>query len=509
MIVNVQFTKGQQLHIKEAHQRARSGTGILIARRAVGLLITLASTVWIARLLSPRDYGLANMALVTLTFSQLFRDFGLTTAMLRKGHISFAEMSLIFWMNVGLTSAIAILILLASPLIATFFGQPIVASLIQIALIGFVCEGFALQHRALINRELRFKTLALIEIAAIVLGFFVMLGLAIAWRNVWAIVLGTVTQSVVAGVLFFRFSRWTPGKPARNAELGSLLKFGANTSLFSLCAIISNNIASVLIGRVLGASYLGQYNRAQTIYTLPVINLVSPIAQATMPLLTRLRSDYRAYRVAYLKLIRRLCAFLMPTSVILMFASPFLVVMLLGPAWQQAGVILAILAPALFAVGLGYATGDLFVTQDRADELRTLGFVELAIRVPSIGAGVWFGVEAAAAAFSASTIAAVALRTHTAGRGGPVTFIDQLRALAATIPLALGAAAGCTIVLLLRLRTPLSGDVSAVTMISLGYILALVVGLQWRSSRKALTDVAGVFGLPTILARVRRRRASA
>lgn len=494
--------------IDEAKRRARRGPLLLLARRLVSLTITFVSTITVARLVSPRDYGLANMSGVIVAFAMVFRDFGLTNAVLRKGTISQAEASLIFWFNVGMTLCLALLIAACAPLASRFYHEPVVFWVILASLVGFVLDGASLQHRSLMNRELRFGAMAMIDAAGLLAAFVVTLTLAFLRHDVWAIVIGNMTQSLCGSSLYVIVSGWRPSRPRRSAELASLLRFGANSSLFSISVFLSNNAAAIIIGHLLNSSSLGQFNRAQALFTLPNTNLIQPITQATMPLMTRLRGHPEEYRQAYLGLVRKLCAFLMPMSVALTFAAAPLVQALLGDKWRIAGAVLSAFAPALAAMGFAYSVSDLFITQDRSAELRTLGLFEMVLRVSAILIGVHFGLVATALGFTLSTIAVAFIRLFVAGRRGPVTAADQLRAARPGVPMACGAGIGCLLVRLAGLDAGVSHATAAAVLLTAGAGGALLAGLAVPASRRALAELGHAFGVATLLARLRGRKPS-
>jgi PST family polysaccharide transporter len=492
------------VEIEEAKRRAKSGPALLLLRRIFAVLITFLSTITIARLVTPREFGLATMSAVLLSLGEMFRDFGLTNAVLRKGSISDEEMTLIFWCNCVLTMTVAALLAIASPFVADFYHEPVVKSVLLVSLIGFVSGGMALQHRALINRELRFGTTATIDAASLLVGFLVSLALAIAWRNVWAIVLGTLAQALCAAGLSVWLSRWKPGRPRRSKEFGSLLRFGANTSIYSVSTFFSQNAASILIGHFLGSAALGQYNRAQALFQMPTANFIQPLTQAAMPLLTRLRAHEDEYRTAYLSLVRKMCSVLIPFSIVLAFSAGPLVQALLGPNWYEAGLVLSALAPALIGTGFGISTGDLFVTQDRSPELRTLGLYDVGLRVGCVAFGSLFGLVGTALGFSLSTNAAVLLRIYISGRKGPVSAIDQLRAGAPGVPMAIGAIIACMGTEALFSYVPLGDLTKALTFFSTGAVGALTVGMTVRTSRTTIIELAETFGLLRIFQMISR-----
>lgn len=483
------------MEVEEAKRRARKGPLLLMARRLFAIVITLVSTITVARILSPEDYGLANMSTVLLAFAQIFRDFGLTNAVLRKGTISQAEMSLIFWFNAAMTCVLTVIIAAISPFVGEFYGEPLVTTIILVSLIGFLLRGLSQQHMSLINRELRFGTLAVVDGVSLLLGFVVTLGMALTGWNVWAIVIGNLVQLVIGSIAFVALSGWRPDWPRRHEEMRSLLIFGANTSIYSISVFFGNNIASIAIGYFLGPAPLGQFNRAQALYNMPNANLIQPITQATMPLLTQLRPYPDEYREAYLGLVRRLCAFLIPISVMFAMVATTLVRALLGAQWTEAGYVLAALAPALASAGLGYAAGDLFITQDRSTALRKLGLIDMVIRVGAVLIGCQFGVVGAALGFTIASYFVVLLRVYVAGRSGSVTTLAQIKSVLPGVPMGIGAAAGALIARGLLSYVAMPDLPRAVALIAASALGALIAGLLVAGSRRVLGELADTFGL--------------
>jgi PST family polysaccharide transporter len=480
---------------EEAKRRAKAAPLLLLLRRGFAVGIGFISTITIAHLVGPRAYGLANMSTLVLALAQMFRDFGLTTALLRKGQISNEERSFLFWFNAGMTTVLALLIAALAPAAAVFYKEPVVATILLVSMVGFWIAGISLQHRSLMTRQMRFGEIAMIDAAALAANFVVSLGLALWTHDVWAIVFGSLAQSLTTSFLYFWRARWIPGRPAKTAGMMDLFKFGANTSVFSLSTFLANNIGPVLIGHAMGPSLLGQYNRAQSLYQLPTFNLIQPITQATMPLLTHLRSDPDSYRQAYLELIRKLTTFLIPLAVLLTFASKPLTMVLLGARWADAGVVLGILAPTLAALGLGVSVSDLFVTQDRSGELRTLGLVEMTLRIGACAIGVFFGLIGVSIAYTVSTIIVCVLRVIIAGRTGPVSAKDQFRQILPSLPLAVGSIVGCaaaTLALMHFHPTPL---VSLVAIFGAGGVIGLGCGIAAPASRRAIFEVFSTFGI--------------
>ena len=354
--------------------------------------------------------------------------------MLRKGHVDPEEINFLFWFNVASTVFISVILALTAPLTAGFFHQPMVSVIILVSLVGFAVSGFTMQHRSLLNRNLRFADLAVIDSISLVLQFAVTLVLAIAKFGVWAIVAGNVGYNLINGLLCVFRERWMPGRPSLIPQMKALLAFGANSSVHALAVLVSTNITALLIGNTQTVESLGQYNRANAFLSLPLNNLVDPLTQATLPVLARLRPFPEEYRSLYLSFLQRLHLLVIPAAAFLLLAGRPCVEAVLVSRCREAGEFLSILAPVVGVLGF-YPILDLFITQDRAAELRTIGLVEMVVSIGAVFRGIQVGLYAAAAAYAAATVMAVVLRIVIAGRTGPVTAMDHVRTALPSLPI--------------------------------------------------------------------------
>ena len=496
------------MDIDVAHERARKGPRYLLVSRLAVLLVTMMSTVTVARLVPPDQYGLAVMALVVLAFAQTFRDIGVTQAVLRKGYVSPSELNLIFWVTLISTGVLSLALVLASPLLAGFFDEPSVSNLMWVAVAGFFVSGATLQHRALLERELRFRVVAASDIAASFAGFATAVTLALVRGDAWAVVVSSVVQAVVAGVIVVVASAWRPSRPRHDPNLWDLLKFGANSTVYSTSVLASNQAASVIIGHTMGSAALGQYNRAQMLYAMPASNVVQPFARATMPLLVKLRATPEQYRLAYAALVRRLCVFLSPMGVTLAFIGVPFTRLLLGPKWDDAGLVLTALAPSLALMGLAFAVNDVLVTQNRADALRNLGLIEAVVRIGAVWLGAQYGLVQTALAFTAATFLVTVARVIVAGRIPPVSVGDQLRAALPGVLTATGSAVASMAAIVLGVRG-LEAPGEFVVLTVAGVSGALLAGLCWSTARSAMGELADILGLAGVGRFVRTRKSRA
>jgi polysaccharide transporter, PST family len=461
----------------------------MLGRRAFAVIIGFLTAVIMPHYLTPAAYGLATMTVLVFTLGEIFKDFGLGSALLRKGNIDPEEMTFLFWFNIGTTAIISAIIAVTAPLVAMFFNQPLVAKIILFSLIGFIVSGASMQHRGLLNRDLRFAEIAMIDSISISFQFALTLLLAVLKFGVWAIVAGNILNNSVNALLCIVYSRWKPGRPRIIKEFRAIVGFGANTATYSLALFFSTNITPILIGNTQSVSSLGQYNMANVFLSLPLKNLVEPLAQATLPVLARLRPFPAIYRETYLTFLQRLNLAVLPASVFLLFAARPLIEAALGAKWREAGDLLAILAPVVGVLGFGYAVSDLFITQNRSRELRTLGLAEAAFRISAVFIGVRFGLYFAAGAYAFATVVVVVIRVYVAGLRGPVGFRDHLRTVLPSLPIMVGTALGCWAGGSLATHLSWSTTAEASMIGSTGIGFAIVTALSVGSSRKALYEL--------------------
>lgn len=324
--------------------RAARGGAITLAFQAAKVLLMLVSTIVLARLLNPEDFGLVAMVTALIGVAEIFRDFGLSMAALQAKELSQRQQSNLFWINSLVGLVLTILgMALAGP-ISSFYGDPRLEPIVLACSSVFLLGGLTTQFRVRINRDLRFFTLSWIDFAPYVIAFAVAVLFASRGAGYWALVAQQVALAVSALVLAVALARWWPSLPHRGESMRPLLNFGFSFATTQLLSYATRNLDSVAIGRVWGADALGFYNRAYQLVTAPLSQINTPLSRVAVPVLARITDD----KPRYLRFLRQaqLIATYVTSSLLLLLAgigTP-LVVMTMGSAWSAAGPILSILA---------------------------------------------------------------------------------------------------------------------------------------------------------------------
>jgi len=390
-------------HLKTAlRESAVRGAGATVFSQVLTYGIQMISTIVLARLLTPDDFGLVAMVIYIFMLFKMYRNLGLIDATIQKEKINHRQISTLFWINLVFSIVIALVFMALGPLIAWFYNEPKLKSIASVISVVFVFGALSTQHEGLLKRNMQFYRITATLIIATTTSAIT--AIALAWKGwgYWALVAKHVTFELATAVGVWISCRWRPGFPAFGTGVGPMLRFGAN-SLGSLTAnYFSQNLDKVLIGWRSGTESLGYYDKAYQLFMAPTQQLAYPLTHVSIATLSRLCRDPERYRSYYLKALSMLAFIGLPMSALLALIGNDLILLLLGPQWKKAGVIFSI-----FSIGIGtqilYGThGWLHISLGRTDRWFRWGIVGSMITVTSFLIALPFGPLAVAVAYIVS-----------------------------------------------------------------------------------------------------------
>src|ERR1051325_7259076 len=168
--------------------RVMRGGVVAISSQALKFVVTILATSIMARLLTPADYGVVGMVAFVTGFVSMYKDLGLSAATIQRSEITTEQISTLFWINLLLSAGITVFTAAIAPLVAWFFGVPQLTWVTVITAAGFIISGLAVQHEALLRRQMRYFALAAISLSSMAAGYGV--GIILAWYGFryWALV---------------------------------------------------------------------------------------------------------------------------------------------------------------------------------------------------------------------------------------------------------------------------------------------------------------------------------
>lgn len=398
---------------------------VTLLSQATQFVLTLGSTMVLARLLSPQDFGLVAMVATIMGFLRVFKDAGLSTATVQREGITHAQVSNLFWINVALTAAITLLVAASAPLIAWFYGDSRLVGISLVLSVTFLLTGSTVQHLALLNRQMRFKMIAFIQISSLLAGIVV--GILMAWRNFgyWSLVGMQLTTPFVSLLLTWWASPWRPQMPARGSGTRSLLKFGADLTLSSFLWSLARGSDTVLIGRFYGADAAGLYTRAAALLNRPLDQFLSPFNAVFVPVLSRVQSEPERYRRTFLRVFEALALISFFFTGFFLALSRPLTLFVLGPEWGSACVIFAAFTLTALFYPLSSAASCLLASQGRGRDWLRVSTLASGTTVIAFVLGMPFGPAGVAMAYSSSSVLILLpIMFARAGDSGPVKTRD-------------------------------------------------------------------------------------
>lgn len=454
-------------------------------------LLQIGTTMVLARLLSPEIFGVMAMAMTLTVLIDQFRSLGLSQAVVQRENLTWTQVNALFWVNTAVGVVLAGVVAATGPALATFYDEPQVAIVCAGLGAGYVLSGLAVQHGALLNRTMRFRTITVRNLVARVGSSIAAIVAAFAGMGVWALVIQQVSTVLLSTVLTWVAVRWRPSWPRGMKEAAPLVAFGSLITASNLLNAVSRQADNIIIGRELGSGALGLYTRAYSLLTLPLRQIRTPIGAVMIPTLSALQGEPLRYRSAYRRSISGLAHVGFPVVVVLAVAADDVVEVFLGNQWTAAAPIFRLLAVASFVQLITTTCGWLFVSSGRGRAAAGWAAFGAVVTVAAFLVGVRWGVTGVAAAYAICQVVLAAPAFAVATRNTPVHLTDPLMAV-------LRPAAVAVVVLLVTI-----GAASAVPPGWPALARLVLVGLAgvatwagvmawWRTARQELLDLLSV-----------------
>ncbi|WP_427115764.1 lipopolysaccharide biosynthesis protein [Pseudarthrobacter scleromae] len=325
-------------------QSAARGGITTIVVQALRMVISLGTTMVVARILSPGDFGLVAMVTSLAGLAEILRDFGLFNAAIQARSLTQGQKSNLLWLNFALGLTAAVIIYFSASAIAAFYDEPRLEQIVQLFSLTFIFNGLATQFRAEITRNLKFLQINLCEILPQLIACSVSIYLAYTGISYWALVIQHVITAFLGLILATTLSGWMPGLPSRKENMRKLMGYGSTLTGTQLLSYLVRNIDTIALGKIFGPTAVGFYDRAYQVLLLPLGQINAPLTRVAVPVLAKIQDDKIRFE-AYLQRAQLVACYVTVTIFAITAAlAPSIVVVLFGSNWSQSGDILRLLA---------------------------------------------------------------------------------------------------------------------------------------------------------------------
>jgi O-antigen/teichoic acid export membrane protein len=449
------------------------------------------TTAILAHLLSPADFGLLGMATVVTGFVALFKDLGTSAAIIHKKDISENLLSSIFWINVAFGFLAMVVLFFLSPLIAAFYKEPRVEPLLKALSLSFFASGLGILHQAVLERQLAFSKLAILEITATLIGSVVGITAALLGCGTWSLVYQMLFVTIATTILLWRSSSWRPKLIVSWHEIKTVSSYSMNLTGFNIFNYFARNADNLLIGKFLGAQELGYYSLAYRLMFYPLQSISGVIGRVMFPLYSQIQADHDRFRDVYLKIAAAISFITFPLMLVLLALTQPVIVTVFGSQWIPVVLLVKILIPVGMAQSIVTTVGMIYQSKGRTDWMFRWGIFSGAIVTIGFVIGLQWGVIGVAASYLVTSFLLTYPNFVVPFRLIDLNVVDLgkvlLRPLACSI----------LIYIFLVVIANIEHDLSEILVLSISIPVAMFLYLiaSWAFNREQMNQLMNLIGL--------------
>ena len=467
-------------------QQMAHGTMWTALERFSVMGIQLICTFVLARFLTPAMFGLMGMIVVFTLIGNTITESGFCQALIREREVGTGTLSTIFWTNIILALVIYAILCCCAPLIARFYGEPILTDVCRLTFLVIPLGGLSLVHLTLCTRQLEFRRMCFISFIASLLSCLI--AIVWAWRthSVWALVVQNVAAYALRTLGFWLTTRFRPALTFVVDDLRRLFAFSRNLLISGLMGSFFNNIYTLLIGRCYGASEAGYFVQADRIRMVASASFTQVVQSVSYPILSRINnrskfdtsaqtrpslseqvqeSLFLAYRRIILVTLL-LVGFLM--TLLMCVSEDLLQLLMGGPDWRVAGRFLMALGVAGILFPLHAVNQNILLVKGLGRTVLWLEIVRRTLMVVLIIAALQFGVDVFVWSYALYSFMLIFLNLHVCGRPIGYGLGEQLRDIR---PILLG-------FLLMLVVAQCSNHVLALCNLPLRFLITIALSLS-------------------------------
>ena len=377
---------------------------------------TVVSTLVLARVLIPEDFGLFAVGILVINYLDRIKDVGVGAALIyrREDWAKMAGTGLP--LSIVSAAVLAGLAYLAAPLAASFFhddrAEPLVEVLAAVIFVG----GLAVVPESRMRRELDFRRRLVPETAAALVKGGTSIVLALQGHGVWSLVWGQVAGTAVQSTLYWAMCGWRPNLSWSGADARVLLRYGIPSAGVAVFAVVVENLDYLVIGRRMTNSELGFYVLAYRMPELVILGICLVASQVLFPYFSRFQDDLPALRQVYLRAVRNLALVTVPVGFLLAVLAEEVVLTLYASKWEPAVPVLAFLSLFALVESLSFHAGDIYKATGRPGILNTMAVVTLAVLTPALWVASGYTITVVAATMLGTGIFLTTLKLAIARR---------------------------------------------------------------------------------------------
>ncbi len=418
-------------------QKTITGFAWSFIESIIGQGITFFVGIILARLLSPKEFGLIGMLIIFISISQLLIDSGFSHALIRKQNCSQQDYSTVFYFNIVLGISLYFLLFIAANAISVFFHEPTLKPLIRVLGLAIIINSFTIIQNVLLTKQINFKLQSKISIASFFISGIIGIYMAYTGWGVWSLVTMTVFKYSVNSVLLWFWNKWKPIWCFSRRSFTELFSFSGKLFVTQLIDTLYRNLYYVIIGKYFAAAELGYYTRAEQFQSLPSANLQGVIGRVSYPVLATLQNDAPRLRDTYKKLIRSTMLITFVLMLGMAASAESMVLSLVGEKWEPCIIYLQLLCFVGIFYPLSALNLNMLYVKGRTDLALRIEIVKKVLWIPVFVLAVLFGIKVMILSMIILSVIATFLNSYWSGRLIGYSFFEQAKDISPSFLIAL------------------------------------------------------------------------
>lgn len=321
--------------IDDLKKKAVAGTFWNFASTILTKLANMIVQLVLARLLLPEQFGTVALLNVFITISHVIITKGFATAIIQKKDLTETDKSSAHFMSLGISVILYAIVFLIAPLVANFYNDPMLTSVLRVYAVVIVIGGTRSVHNSLISKELQFKTTMWRGLITIVVQGSVGVALAYMGFGVWALVFSYIVGSISSAVYTQIKVRWRPQWLFSWKSVKELFAFSSNVLISSLFNTVYSDIRALLIGKVYTTETLAFYDRANLIRGYVFDTTIGAISTVMLPVLSKVNDEVSKVKQGLRRIIRSNMFISTPMRVGMILVAEPLILLLLTDRWAE------------------------------------------------------------------------------------------------------------------------------------------------------------------------------
>lgn len=355
--------------------------------------LTFVIGIILARLLTPREFGLIGMITIFIALSQSLVDSGFTQALIRKKDCTQTDYSTVFYFNLFVGIILYAVLFFSAGAISHFFDEPQLLLIMQVVGLSIIVNAFAIVQRARLIKAINFKLQTKISIIASIVSGVIGIIMAYTGYGVWSLVYKSLLGYAISSFLLWIWNKWMPSFIFNKNSFKEMFSFGYKLLISGLIDTAYRNIYLLIIGKYFTATELGYYTRADQFNNLPSQNITMVIQRVSYPVLSEIQNDMPRLKEAYQKLIKSSMLISFVSMMIMIAIAKPLILTLIGEKWIPSVIYLQLLSFTGMLYPLHAINLNMLNVQGRSDLFLKLEIIKKILAIPVIAIGVFLGIK--------------------------------------------------------------------------------------------------------------------